>query len=51
MGGALATPGMLTFTDEGDDDFNAYNSSPQLAVAVQRRRGLQLGPDVLHLRR
>ena len=45
MGGALATAGGLTFTGEGNGNFNAYDSQDrQAALAVQRRRRLQLAP-------
>ena len=41
MGGSLATAGGLTFTGEGNGNFNAYRlQDRQDALAVQRRRGL-----------
>ena len=51
MGGALATAGGLTFTGEGNGNFNAYDSKTgQAALAVQRRRRLQLRADDVHAR-
>jgi len=37
MGGSLSTAGGLTFTDEGNGNFNATTPRRQAAVAVPRR--------------
>ncbi len=52
IGGALATAGDLTFTRGGQRQLQRLRlQDRQTAVAVQRRRRVQLGADDLHLQR